>query len=74
MDAAEDPSKPTPKTAPLLSTGPVNHGNNKGKSINSVETLSTALVEPECLQQTRDATFADDEMKNFVDLAQILSP
>ena len=46
MDAAEEPSKPTPAAAPVLFVGPVNHGNNKGKSIDSVATLSTVLVKP----------------------------
>ena len=41
-----------------LSVGPVNHGNNKGKSIDSVATLSTVLVEPTYLQQISNATFA----------------
>ena len=75
MDAAEEPSKPTPTAAPpLLSVGPVNHENNKGKSIDSVATLSTVLVEPTYLQRISNATFADADMKKFVELAQGLSP
>ena len=60
----------------LLSSpvGPVNHGNNKGKSIDSVATLSTVLVEPTYLQQISNATFADADMKKFIELAQGLSP
>ena len=69
MDAAEEPSKPTPAAASLLSIGPVNHGNNKGKSIDSVVTLSTMLVEPTYLQQISNNTFADADMKKFVELA-----
>ena len=74
MDAAEEPSRSTPAAAPLLSVGPVNHENNKGKSIHSVATLSTVLVEPTYLQQISNATFADADMKKFVELAQDLSP
>ena len=74
MDAAEEPSKPTPAAAPLLSVGPVNHGNNKGKFIDSVAKLSTVLVKPTYLQQIRNVTFADADMKKFVELAQGLSP
>ena len=50
MDTAEEPSKPTTVAAPLLSVGCVNHGNNRGKSIDSVATLSAVLVEPTYLQ------------------------
>ena len=51
MDAAEEPSKPTPTAAPLLLPfGPVKQENNKGKSNDSVATLSTVLVEPTYLQ------------------------
>ena len=50
MDAAEKPSRSTPAAAPLLSIGPVNHENNKGKSIDLAATLSTVLVEPTYLQ------------------------
>ena len=46
MDAAGEPSKPTFAVAPFLSVGPVNHGNNKIKFINSVATLSMILVKP----------------------------
>ena len=75
MDAADEPSKPTPTAAPpLLSVGPVNQENNKGKSIDSVATLSTVLVEPTYLQRISNATFADADMKHFVELAQSLSP
>ena len=75
MDAADEPSKPTPTAAPpLLSVGPVNQENNKGKSIDSVATLSTVLVEPTYLQRISNATFADADMKQFVALAQSLSP
>ena len=75
MDAAEEPSKPTPTAAPpLLSVGPVNQENNKGKSIDSVATLSTVLVEPTYLQKNSNATFSDADIKNFVELAQSLSP
>ena len=66
MDAAEEPSKPTPTAAPLLSIGPVNHGNNKSKSIDAVATLSTVLVEPIYLQQISNATFSDADIKKFV--------
>ena len=70
-----EPSKPTPTAAPpLLSVGPVNQENNKGKSIDSVATLSTVLVEPTYLQRISNATFADADMKKFVELAQSLSP
>ena len=44
MNAAEEPSNPTPAAAPLLSVGPVNHGNNKDKSIDSIAALSTVLA------------------------------
>ena len=75
MDAADEPSKPTPTAAPpLLSVGPVNQENNKGKSIDSVATLSTMLVKPTYLQRISNATFADADMKKFVELAQSLSP
>ena len=74
MDAAKEPSKPTPAAAPLLSIEPVNHGNNKGKSIDSVAILSKVLVEPTYLQQISNATFFDADMKKFVELAQGLSP
>ena len=75
MDAADEPSKPTPTAAPpLFSVGPVNQENNKGKSIDSVATLSTVLVEPTYLQRISNATFADADMKKFVELAQSLSP
>ena len=63
MDAAEKPSKPTPTAALLFSVGPVNYGNNKGKSIDSVTTLSTVLVKPIYLQCISNATFADADMK-----------
>ena len=74
MDAAKELSKPTPAATPLLSVGPVNHGNNKGRSIDSVATLSTVLVEPTYLQWISNATFSDVDIKNFVELAQGLSP
>ena len=51
MDAAEEPSRSTPAAAPLLSVGPMNHENNKGKSIDSVAAFSTVLVEPTYLQK-----------------------
>ena len=74
MDAAEEPSKPTLAAAPLLSVEPVNHGNNKGKFIDSVATLSTVLVKPTYLQQISNATISDSEMKQFIELAQGLYP
>ena len=75
MDTAEEPSRSTAAaTPPLLSVGPVNHENNKGKSIDSVATLSTVLVEPTYLQQISNAAFEDADMKKFVELAQSLSP
>ena len=74
MDTSEEPSRSTPAPTPLLSVEPMNHENNKGKSIDSVATLSTVLVEPTYLQQISNATFADADMKNFVKLAQGLSP
>ena len=74
IDAAEEPSKPTLAAAPLLFAGPVNHGNNKGKSIDSVGTLLTVLVEHKYLQKISNATFADADMKKFIELAQGLSP
>ena len=46
MDAAEEPSKLTPAATVLLLVGPVNHRNNKGKSLDSALTLYTMLVEP----------------------------
>ena len=71
MDAAEEPSKPTPIAAPpLLSVEPVNQENNKGKSLDSVATLSTVLVEPTYLQRISNVTFADAAMKKFIELAQ----
>ena len=69
MDAADDPSKPTPAAAPLLSVGPVNHGNNKGKSIDSVATLYTVLVKPTYVQKISNATFSNADTKRFVELA-----
>ena len=69
MDAAEKPSRSALAAAPLLSIGLVNYENNKGKSIESVATLSTVLVEPTYLQKISNATFVDDDMKRFVDLA-----
>ena len=74
MDAAKEPSRSTPGAAPLLSVGPVNQENNKGKSIDSVAIFSTGLVEPTYLHQISNATFADADMKKFVELAQGLSP
>ena len=74
MNAAEEPSKPTPAAAPLLFVRSVNHGNNKGKSIDSVTTLSKVLVEPIYLQQISNATLADADKKKFVDLDQGLRP
>ena len=74
MDTAEKPSKPTPAATPLLSFGPVNHENTKGKSVDSVATLSTVLVEPTYLQKISNTTFADSDMKMFVELAEGLSP
>ena len=50
MDVAEKHSKSTAAAAPLLYIRPVKHGNNKGKSIDLVATLSTVLVEPTYLQ------------------------
>ena len=73
MDAAKEPSKPTSAAAPLFFVEPVNHGNNKGKSIDSVATLSTVLVEPTYLQYISNAAFTDAESKKFVELAQGLS-
>ena len=70
MDAAEEPSRSTAAATFLLSVGPVNHENNKGKSIDSVAILSTVLVKPTYLQRIRNATFSDADMKNFVELAQ----
>ena len=69
MDTAEEPSKPTPAASPLLSVGPVNLGNNKGKSIDSVATLSTLLVEPTYLEKNSNSTFADADIKKFVEFA-----
>ena len=63
MNAAGKPSKPTPAATPLISIGPVKHGNNKGKSIDSVATLSTVLVEPTFLQLISYVTFADANIK-----------
>ena len=74
MNAAVEPSKLTPAAAPLLSIGPVNHGNSKGKSIDSVAILSIVMVEPIYLQLDSNATFVDADMKKFVELAQGLSP
>ena len=75
IDAAEELSKPTPTAAPpLFSVEPVNQENNKGKFIDLVATLSTVLVEPTYLQRISNATFADADMKKFVELAQSLSP
>ena len=74
MDAAEEPSRSIAAATPLLFIGPVNHENNKGKSIDSVATLSTMLVEPTYLQQISNATFAGDDMTKFAILAQGLSP
>ena len=74
MDAAEEPSRSTAAATPLLSVGPINHENNKDKSIDSVATLSTMLVEPTYLQQISNATFVDADMKKFVELAQGLGP
>ena len=68
MDAAEEPSKPTPAVAPLLSVGPVNHANSKTKSINLLTTLSTVLFEPIYLQWISNSTFADADMKKSVEL------
>ena len=52
----------------------MNHKNNKGKSIDSVATLSTVLVKPIYLQKISNATFSDADMKKFFELAQSLSP
>ena len=70
MDAAKEPSRSTPSAAPLLSFGPVNHEDNKGKSIDSVATLSTVLVKPIYLQQISNAAFVDVDMKKLVELAR----
>ena len=74
MDAAKEPSEPTPVATPLLSGGPVSQENKKGKSIDSVAILSAMLVEPTNLQQIGNATFADADMRKFVELAKCLSP
>ena len=71
MDPAEDPSKPTHAATPLLSVEPVNHGNNKAKSINSVATLYIVLVEPTYLQLIRNSTFSNAYMTKFVDWPNI---
>ena len=73
MNAAEEPSWPTPAASALLFIGPVNDGNNKGKSINYIVTLCTMLVEPTYLQKISNATFSNANMQKFVELAQILS-
>ena len=74
MNAAEEPFRSTAAATPLLYVGPVNYENNKGKSIDSVETLSTVLVEPIYLKKIGNATFSDADMKSFIELAQGLSP
>ena len=74
MDAAEKPYRSTLAAAPLLSVGPVNHENNKGKSIDSVAKLSTVLVEPTYLQRISNATFADADIKKVVELTKGLYP
>ena len=51
-----------------------NHRNYKSKSISSVATLSTVLVEPTYLQKISNSTSANAVMKIFVKLAQSLSP
>ena len=71
MDAAKEPSKPSPTAAPLLSVGPLPHGNYKVKSINSVAKLFTALVKPTHLQTISNANFADGNIKKFLELVQI---
>ena len=53
---------------------PVNYRNNKGKSIDSVATLSTVLVEPTYLQQISNAIFANAGINKCIELAQGLSP
>ena len=65
MNAAEEPSKPALATAPLLSIGPMNHGNNKSKSIDSVATLSIVLVKPTSLHKISNAAFSDADMTKF---------
>ena len=74
MDAVKKHSKPTLAAIPHLSIGPVNHGNNKGKSIDSVITLTTMLFKPSYLHQISSATFANADIKKLVELAQGLSP
>ena len=74
MDAAEEHSRSTATATPILSIGSMNHENNKGKSIDSVSTLSTVLVKPTYLQNISNATFADVDMKKFVELALGMSP
>ena len=74
MDSAKETFRSIASATPVLSVRPVSHENNKGKSIDSVETLSTVLVEPTYLQRISNATFADADMKKFVELAQGLSP
>ena len=69
MHAAEEHFQPTRSAAPLLSVGPVNYGNNKGKSIDSVATLSTVLVELKYLQKNSNSIFFDADIKKFIDLA-----
>ena len=52
----------------------MNHENNKGKSIYSVEKLSTVVAKPSYLQQISNASFFNADMKRFVDWAQSISP
>ena len=74
MDVAAEPSKPAPPAASLLSIGPVNHKNAKGKFIASVSTLSTLLVKSKYLQKIGNSTFSDANMKKFIELDQGLRP
>ena len=69
MNAAEEPSKPTPAADLLLSVWTVNHESAKGKSIDSVKTLFTVLVEPTYLPQISNSTLVDADIKNFYELA-----
>ena len=69
MDAAEEPSNPTPVAAPLLSIGTINHENTKGKPVDLVATWSRALVEPTNLQKVSNSTLYNADMQKFDDLA-----
>ena len=68
-----EPSEPIFAAALHFSIRPVNHESSNSKPINSTATLSEDLVKPIYLQQVSNFTFADADMKKFIEMVQGLS-